>query len=95
MPEAVIVAAARSPIGRAFKGAFKDTKPDQLAAKMVRAALDQVPELDPASISGEESLFRSFPFVMLVAANLLIVTGRHAPASRSTFEATEMALNGL
>jgi acetyl-CoA C-acetyltransferase len=50
MPEAVIVAAARSPIGRAFKGAFKDTKPDQLAAKMVRAALDQVPELDPASI---------------------------------------------
>ena len=50
MPEAVIVAAARSPIGRAFKGAFKDTKPDQLAAKMVQAALDQVPELDPASI---------------------------------------------
>ena len=50
MPEAVIVAAARSPIGRAFKGALKDTKPDQLAAKMVQAALDQVPELDPASI---------------------------------------------
>ncbi len=50
MPEAVIVAAARSPIGRAFKGAFKDTKPDQLAAKMVQAALDQVPGLDPASI---------------------------------------------
>jgi acetyl-CoA C-acetyltransferase len=50
MPEAVIVAAARSPIGRAFKGAFKDTKPDQLAAKIVQAALDQVPELNPASI---------------------------------------------
>jgi acetyl-CoA C-acetyltransferase len=50
MPEAVIVAAARSPIGRAFKGVFKDTRADQLGAKMVRAALDQVPELDPASI---------------------------------------------
>ena len=50
MPEAVIVAAARSPIGRAVKGAFKDTKPDQLGALMVQAALDQVPELDPATI---------------------------------------------
>jgi len=50
MPEAVIVAAARSPIGRAVKGAFKDTKPDQLGAMMVQAALDQVPELDPATI---------------------------------------------
>ena len=50
MPEAVIVAAARSPIGRAFKGALKDTRPDQLAATMVQAALDQVPELDPKTI---------------------------------------------
>ena len=40
MPEAVIVAATRSPIGRAFKGALKDTLPDQLAAMMVQAALD-------------------------------------------------------
>ena len=50
MPEAVIVAATRSPIGRAFKGALKDTRPDQLAATMVQAALDQVPELDPTTI---------------------------------------------
>jgi len=50
MPEAVIVAAARSPIGRAFKGALKDTLPDQLAAMLVRAALDQVPELDPTTV---------------------------------------------
>jgi hypothetical protein len=41
--------------------------------------------VDPATISGEESLIRSFPFVMLVAANLLIVTGRHASASRGAF----------
>ena len=50
MPEAVIVAAARSPIGRAGKGALKDTRPDQLGAMMVQAALDQVPELDPTTI---------------------------------------------
>jgi hypothetical protein len=44
------VAATRSPIGRAFKGSLKDTGPDQLAAMMVQAALDQVPELDPTTI---------------------------------------------
>ena len=50
MPEAVIVAAARSPIGRAFKGSLKDMRPDDLTAQMVRAALDKVPQLDPAEI---------------------------------------------
>jgi acetyl-CoA C-acetyltransferase len=46
MPEAVIVATARSPIGRAGKGSLKDLRPDDLAATIVRAALDQVPALD-------------------------------------------------
>ena len=50
MPEAVIVAAARSPIGRAQKGSLKDLRPDDLAATIVRAALDQVPSLDPTEI---------------------------------------------
>jgi acetyl-CoA C-acetyltransferase len=50
MPEAVIVAAARSPIGRAFKGSLKDVRPDDLTVQVVRAALDQVPQLDPARI---------------------------------------------
>ncbi len=50
MPEAVIVAAARSPIGRAFKGSLVDVRPDDLTATIVRAALDQVPQLDPADI---------------------------------------------
>ncbi|MGP5076867.1 acetyl-CoA C-acetyltransferase [Brachybacterium alimentarium] len=50
MPEAVIVATARSPIGRARKGSLKDVRPDDLAAQMIRAALDQVPELDPSTI---------------------------------------------
>jgi hypothetical protein len=36
MPEAVIVSAARSPIGRAFKGSLKDIRPDDLAATRSR-----------------------------------------------------------
>ncbi len=50
MPEAVIVATARSPIGRAFKGSLKDLRPDDLTATIVRAALDKVPALDPTDI---------------------------------------------
>jgi acetyl-CoA C-acetyltransferase len=50
MPEAVIVSAVRSPIGRAGKGSLIDIRPDELAAQMVRAALDKVPALDPADI---------------------------------------------
>jgi acetyl-CoA C-acetyltransferase len=50
MPEAVIVAAARSPIGRAAKGSLVSIRPDDLAAQMVRAALDKVPQLDPRDI---------------------------------------------
>ncbi|MBW3662031.1 MAG: acetyl-CoA C-acetyltransferase [Actinobacteria bacterium] len=47
MPEAVIVATARSPIGRAFKGSMTELRPDDLATTIIRAALDKVPELDP------------------------------------------------
>ncbi|WP_010533054.1 acetyl-CoA C-acetyltransferase [Brachybacterium squillarum] len=50
MPEAVIVAAHRSPIGRARKGSLKDVRPDDLVGQMVRAALDSVPALDPTTI---------------------------------------------
>ncbi|KJK57100.1 acetyl-CoA C-acetyltransferase [Saccharothrix sp. ST-888] len=50
MPEAVIVSAARSPIGRAFKGSLKDVRPDDLTAQIIGAALAKVPELDPRQI---------------------------------------------
>jgi len=50
MPEAVIVSTARSPIGRANKGSLVDMRPDDLAAQMVKAALDKVPGLDPRDI---------------------------------------------
>ncbi|MGW4639228.1 acetyl-CoA C-acetyltransferase [Sphaerisporangium sp. NPDC004334] len=50
MPEAVIVATARSPIGRAFKGSLKDIRPDDLTVQMIKAALDKVPQLDPNEV---------------------------------------------
>jgi acetyl-CoA C-acetyltransferase len=50
MPEAVIVSTARSPIGRAAKGSLVTMRPDDLAAQVVRAALDKVPQLDPHDI---------------------------------------------
>ena len=50
MPEAVIVATARSPIGRAGKGSLTSIRPDDLAVQMVTAALAKVPQLDPADV---------------------------------------------
>ena len=50
MAEAVIVAAARTPIGRARKGSLVDVRPDDLAAFAIRSAVDQVPELDASEI---------------------------------------------
>jgi acetyl-CoA C-acetyltransferase len=50
LSEAVIVAAARTPIGRARKGSLVDARPDDLAAFAVDAALKQVPELDRADV---------------------------------------------
>jgi acetyl-CoA C-acetyltransferase len=50
MPEAVVVATARSPIGRAFKGSLTSVRPDDLTVAMVSAALAKVPQLDPADI---------------------------------------------
>jgi acetyl-CoA C-acetyltransferase len=50
MPEAVIVATARSPIGRAFKGSMTTLRPDDLTATMIRTALGKVPQLDPADV---------------------------------------------
>jgi acetyl-CoA C-acetyltransferase len=50
MPEAVIVATARTPIGRAFKGSLVDARPDDMAGFIINAALDKVPQLDRSEI---------------------------------------------
>ena len=50
MPEAVIVSAARTPIGRANKGSLKDFRPDDLSALIIKSALEKIPALDPNTI---------------------------------------------
>ena len=50
MPEAVIVSAVRIPVGRAYKGSLRATRPDDLAALAIKEALARVPSLDPKEI---------------------------------------------
>ena len=50
MPEAVIVSAVRTPVGRAYKGSLRATRPDDLAALVIKEALARVPGLDPKEI---------------------------------------------
>src|SRR5688500_19829430 len=50
MPEAVIVATARSPIGRANKRSLTSIRPDDLTAQIVKALLAKVPQLDPQQV---------------------------------------------
>ncbi len=50
MKEAVIVSAARTPVGKAPKGVFRGTRPDELAATAIAAALRRAPSIDPAEI---------------------------------------------
>jgi acetyl-CoA acyltransferase len=50
MPEAVLVSAVRTPVGRAPKGALSTTRPDDLGALALRGALDRIPDLNRAEI---------------------------------------------
>ena len=61
MPDAVIVAAARTPIGRAVKGSLVDVHAGDLGAVAIRGVLEQVPQVDPATIDD----------VVIGAANLV------------------------
>jgi acetyl-CoA acyltransferase len=50
MPEAVIVSSVRTPVGRGYKGSLRTTRPDDLAALVIKAAIARVPGLDPKQI---------------------------------------------
>jgi acetyl-CoA C-acetyltransferase len=50
MPEAVIVATGRTPIGRAVKGSLIECRPDDLAALVIRTVLAKVPQLQPSDV---------------------------------------------
>ncbi|MDP9067002.1 MAG: acetyl-CoA C-acyltransferase [Actinomycetota bacterium] len=50
MPEAVIVAAARTPIGRAKKGSLQDVRPDDLLAFAIKSVMEKAPEVNPGEV---------------------------------------------
>ncbi|MEU3016522.1 acetyl-CoA C-acetyltransferase [Nocardiopsis sp. NPDC007018] len=104
MPEAVIVATARSPIGRAFKGSLKDLRPDDLTAQIVGAALAKVPELDPKSIDdlmlgcGLPGGEQGFNLARIVAVQLGLDTVPGTTVTRycsSSLQTTRMAYHAI
>jgi acetyl-CoA acetyltransferase family protein len=104
MPEAVIVATARSPIGRAFKGSLKELRPDDLTAQMVRAALDKVPQLDPNTIDdlllgcGLPGGEQGYNMARVVSVLLGLDTVPGATITRycsSSLQTTRMALHAI
>ncbi|HVI77757.1 MAG TPA: beta-ketoacyl synthase N-terminal-like domain-containing protein, partial [Candidatus Acidoferrum sp.] len=50
MREVVIASSVRTPIGRAYKGTLRATRPDELAAAAIKGALDRIPQLDRKEI---------------------------------------------
>src|SRR5215471_18219416 len=50
MREVIIASSVRTPVGRAYKGALRATRPDELAAIAIKGALNRVPQLDPKEI---------------------------------------------
>src|SRR2546426_10864270 len=50
MREVIIASSVRTPVGRAFKGTLRATRPDDLAAVAIKGALDRVPQVDKRQI---------------------------------------------
>jgi acetyl-CoA C-acetyltransferase len=104
MENAVIVSAARSPIGRAYKGSLKDMRGDDLAVAMARAALAQVPELDPTEIVdvhlgvGQPAGEQGFGMARMVALQLGLDTVPGTTVQRycsSSLQTTRMAMHAI
>ncbi|ROT31512.1 acetyl-CoA C-acetyltransferase [Micromonospora sp. HM5-17] len=102
--DAVIVATARSPIGRAHKGSLRELRPDDLAATIVRAALDKVPQLDPTEIDdlylgcGLPGGEQGFNMARVVATLLGLDTVPGATVTRycaSSLQTTRMAFHAI
>ncbi|MBE1484919.1 acetyl-CoA C-acetyltransferase [Plantactinospora soyae] len=102
--EAVIVATARSPIGRAHKGSLRELRADDLAATIVQAALDKVPQLDPTQIDdlylgcGLPGGEQGFNLARVVTTLLGLDTVPGATLTRycaSSLQTTRMALHAI
>ncbi len=85
MPEAVIVDAIRTPIGRAFKGSLKDVRADELAAIPLRALQERNPEVDFGQtqdvMMGAASWFGEQAYNVGRNATLLSGIDHHVPAT--------------
>lgn len=104
MPEAVIVATARTPIGRAFKGTMVNERPDNLTATIIDAALAQVPELSRDTIDdllvgcGMPGGEQGFNMARVVALLLGLETVPGATITRycsSSVQTTRMAFHAI
>ncbi|WP_298801246.1 acetyl-CoA C-acetyltransferase [uncultured Pseudokineococcus sp.] len=104
MPDAVIVSLARSPIGRAGKGALAGTRADDLTAQVVRAALEAVPQLDPGSVDdllvgcGMPGGEQGFNLARVVAVLLGLDEVPGATVTRycsSSLQTTRMAMHAI
>ncbi len=102
--EAYIVATARSPIGRARKGSLVGIRPDDLTARMVRAALEKVPALDPARIedllvgTGQPAGEQGFNIARIVSVLLGLDTVPGTTVNRycsSSLQTTRMAFHAI
>ncbi|MGW5557383.1 acetyl-CoA C-acetyltransferase [Micromonospora sp. NPDC003944] len=102
--DAVIVATARSPIGRAHKGSLRDVRSDDLTATIVQAALDKVPALDPTTIDdlylgcGLPGGEQGFNMARVVSTLLGLDTVPGATLTRycaSSLQTTRMAMHAI
>ncbi|GAA1261058.1 acetyl-CoA C-acetyltransferase [Saccharothrix xinjiangensis] len=104
MPEAVIVSAARSPIGRAGKGSLKDVRADDLTVQVLGAALAKVPQLDPRDIDdlmlgcglpGGEQGFNMARVVAVLAGHDELPGTTVTRYCASSLQTTRMALHAI
>ncbi|CCH28102.1 acetyl-CoA C-acetyltransferase [Actinosynnema sp. NPDC047251] len=104
MPEAVIVSAARSPIGRAGKGSLKDVRADDLTVQVLKAALAKVPQLDPHDIDdlmlgcglpGGEQGFNLGRVVSVLAGHDTLPGTTVTRYCASSVQTTRMALHAI
>jgi acetyl-CoA C-acetyltransferase len=104
MPEAVIVATARSPIGRAFKGSLSSIRPDDLLTQIVSTVLAKVPQLDQAEVEdlivgcGLPGGEQGFNIARVVAVMLGLDTVPGTTVNRycsSSLQATRMAYHAI
>ncbi|WCN82368.1 acetyl-CoA C-acetyltransferase [Micromonospora sp. LH3U1] len=102
--DAVIVATARSPIGRAHKGSLRDVRSDDLAATIVQAALDKIPQLDATTIDdlylgcGLPGGEQGFNMARVVSTLLGLDTVPGATLTRycaSSLQTTRMAMHAI